>query len=163
MCDFISWIEFKSDILFLTYHDIFETERGKELRVYCQSADDLIGHGAIRWYYDIKGGKERECTDFSTPANFPERIIRALKNGEFSGLAIAPQLLEQSAWAEYEKVIQPALAEYDKVRQSAWAEYDKVRQSAWAEYEKVRQKRFWGLFETPENRIEAWREAQIGR
>ena len=139
MCDFISWIEVGEDILFLTGKDVFETKRGRELQVYCQSSVDLVGHGAIRRYYGITGGTKRECTDFSSPDNFPAQIVKAIKAGEFRGLGKDLKLLTPSALTEYEKVGQPTWAEYDKVRQSVWAEYQRAKQYALTEYEKVEQ------------------------
>ena len=151
MCEFISWKEFDGGyVLFLTAKDIYETKRGRELQEYSGSEDDLTGHGAIDFFYDLKGkGKNKECTDFSTPDNFPPAIVRAIKAGEFRGLGIAKELLTAPAWAKYEKVTDSALAEYEKVKAPAkakyekveapaWAEYNKVTDSAWAKYEKVK-------------------------
>ena len=136
MCDFISWIEKDSQVIFLTADDVFNTKEGKELQKYCQDKSDLVGHGAIRRYYgNFKGGTEKECTDFSTPDNFPLEIVKAIKSGKMAGLGIAEGLLTKSA-----------LAEYEKIRQPAWAEYDKITQSA-----------FWKLFAKKSNRVKVWR------
>ena len=88
MCEFISWKEVKTaegtEIFFLTYDDIYNTKRGKELRDYTKNDGDLIGHGAIDYFYDLKGrGANKECTDFSTPKNFPDQIVEAIKRGKF--------------------------------------------------------------------------------
>ena len=69
MCDFVSWIEKDQTIVFLTGEDVFKTKKGKELQKHTCS-EDWIGHGAIRWYYEFEGGRERECTDFSKPENY---------------------------------------------------------------------------------------------
>ena len=95
MCEFISWIEKEGNIFFLTYHDIYRTKRGKELRDYCRNKDDLIGHGAIQYFYEFSGGNEKECEDFSNPENFPGEITDAIKNGKFRGLGVNSKLLEQ--------------------------------------------------------------------
>lgn len=161
MCNFISWIEFEGgDTLFLTAKDIYETKRGEELRFHCQSVDDLVGHGAIRWYYhDILGGKEIERINFSSPKNFPNKIVKAIKDGEFRGLAVIPSLLVQtirikynrlqgsalaeynrawrSALAEYHKALGPVQAEYVKTGGSTLAKYKKVQEPAWAEFKRV--------------------------
>ena len=50
----------------------------------------------------------------------------------------AENLLQPSAWSEYERVKAPALAEYERVKGSAWAEYRRVKTSALAEYERVK-------------------------
>ena len=178
MCEFISWKEFDGgDVLFLTAKDIYETKRGRELREHSGSKDDLTGHGSIDFYYDLKGkGKNKECIDFSSPDNFPQAIVKAIKAGEFRGLGIAKDLLKAPAWAEYRKRESLALAkyqkreapawakygkvrdaEYRKVKDSAWAKYEKVRATAWAECEKVTSKTFWDLFAVEENRAKKWR------
>jgi hypothetical protein len=149
MCEFISWIEKDGHVLFLTANDIFNTQRGKELREYCQNRHDWIGHGAIRFYYQLENGVERECTDFSSTNNFPAEIVSAIKSGAFRGLGTPCGLLNEQAYAEYKKIkqsayaeykkIQQAYAEYEKIQQSALAEYEKIQQSAWAEYKKIKQ------------------------
>ena len=157
MCEFVSWIEKDSEVVFLTGDDVFRSKRGKELQSYSGSSDDLYGHGSIRWYYNFKGGQQRECTDFSSPSNFPKVIVDAIKNGSMRGLGLPRELLSKSAYAKYEKIVRPALAEYDKIQQSAWAEYEKIKQSAYAEYNKIVQPAFWDLFADVKNRSEAWK------
>lgn len=99
------------------------------MRDFCKNSEDYIGHGATRLFYDnFEGGEERECTDFSTPENFPDEIVTALKKGEFRGLGLSSQLLIKTAWAEYE-----------------------------AEYEKVEQELFWNIFDVKKNRNKLWR------
>ena len=179
MCDFISWIEYKEEILYLTSKDL-ETSAGKRL-LREVGAEDIKGHGAIRKFFNLPQGKGtgKECKDFSCPDNFPKDIVRDIKKGLFAGFGIAQNILKNSAWVEYEKIRQSALAEYKKIRQSAWAEYEKIRQSALAEYEKIRQPAlaeyekiqqpawveyekivgitFWGLVKIKSNRVEKWR------
>ena len=182
MCDFISWIEYKGDVLFLTKKEL-ETNRGRALQKHLggQFENDVKGHGAIEWYYNLEpnSGTHKECTDFSSPDNFPNPIVSALKKGVFCGIGISEQLLTQTAWAEYEenkqtawaeyvKIKQAALAEYEEnkqpawaedeeIEQTAWAEYEENRQTAWAEYEEIRQTAFWKLFMSTKNRVPAWR------
>jgi len=136
MCEFISWIEHDGKNWFLTKNEI-NSDKGKELIEFCGRTEDLVGHGAIRKYYGFKGGFNRECTDFSTPENFPKEIVQALKDGLFEGLGLPLKILTTSAKAEYDKIILSAWAEYDKIRQAAWAEYDKIEQPAKAEYDKI--------------------------
>ncbi len=170
MCEFISWIEYKKEILFLTKYEL-ETVQGKKLRKYLgtQYENDIKGHGAIEWYYKLKpnSGRHKECTDFSLPDNFPKPIAAAIKKGLFCGIGIAEQLLTKPAWAEYEKIALAALAEYKKIALAALAEYkkialaalaeyEKIAQAAWAEYEKIAQPAFWKIFKTKKNRIKAW-------
>ena len=169
MCEFISWIEKNGNVYYLTYHDIYRTRRGKELRDYCKSKEDLIGHNAIRFYYaEFMGGEDKECTDFSSPNNFPKEIVADIKAGKFRGLGTEKGLLQQQAWAEYSKIEQqalaeylkieqPALAEYLKIEQQALAEYLKIEQPALAEYLKIEQQAFWDLFRIVKNRNPLWR------
>jgi hypothetical protein len=150
MCERYSWIEKDGHVLFLTPYDVFETERGRQLQKHTPSRKDWHGHGAIRWYYDLTGGTNCECTDFSTPANFPPELASAIKDGRMWGFGITEEMLEMlttAARAEYEKIQQAARAEYEKVQQAAWAEYEKIEQTAWAEYEKI-QKAAWAEYET---------------
>ena len=95
-----------------------------------------MGHGAIDFYFEIdpKKGINRECTDFSTPDNFPSEIATAIKTGKFRGLGICLAILSQHALVEYEKIKQPALAEYEEIQQLA----------------------FWDLFVNFKNRKKVW-------
>jgi len=170
MCEFVSWIEKGDKVYFLTGEQVFNTRKGEALQKWCGSPDDYIGHGAIRHYYGLEQdeGTNKECTNFSTPKNFPSVISEAIKNGKMRGLAIELQLLtkpafaeyakvKQQAYAEYKKVEQQAYAEYKKVKQQAFAEYKKVEQQAFAEYKKVEQPAFWDIFSDPKNRKRGWR------
>lgn len=92
MCEFISWKEIKTadgsmELLFLTHDDIFNTSRGAELRQ-LTTPEDFVGHGAIAFYYQIDANKgvDRECTNFSSPDNFPPEIVSALKAGKLWGI-----------------------------------------------------------------------------
>ena len=162
MCEFISWVEKEGEIYFLTGKQVYDSPKGKALQEWSQNIEeDKVGHGAIRFYYDLEGGINRECIDFSNPTNFPTKIALAIKAGDMRDMGIAPQLLTQQAlaeynrvekqalaeykmvekqvWAEYQRVAQQALAEYKRVVQQASAEYKRVRHQAWAEYERVEQ------------------------
>ena len=169
MCEFLSWIEKDGNVYYLTYRDIYNTKRGKELRDYCKNKDDYIGHGAIRHYYDnFVGGKKRECTDFSTPNRFPTEIVSAVKKGEFRGLRTPVELLSaegrkvyDAATAEAQKVYYAATAEPQKVYDAVMAEPQKVYDAATAEAQKVYyaaiDKEFWDLFKVKKNRNPLWR------
>jgi len=180
MCEFISWVEKRDKLYFVTGKQLFETKKGQEF-IKTISSDDYCGHGTIRdWYHiDAGDGIDRECADFSMTDNFPNKIVEAIKDGSMRGLGMSEQLLtpktlaeykkirqsasdeydriRQSAWDEYKKIRQSASDEYDRIRQSASDEYERIEQSAWAEYEKMRQSAFWDLFAIPENRNPAWR------
>jgi DNA-binding cell septation regulator SpoVG len=144
MCEFLSWIETVIDgethYFYLTQRELRD-KRGRELAK--RRGDNINGHGAIREYYDLDNvGRNRECTDFSTPDNFPLSIVADIKAGAFCGFGISTELLTPAADAEYEKVQQPADAEYREVVQPAYAEYRKIEQAAWAEYREVVQPAF---------------------
>jgi hypothetical protein len=150
---------------------MLESEKGQEfIRDHKISPDDYCGHGTIREWFrlDADQGKERECTDFSTPDNFPPGIVKAIKDGDYRGLGIGIGLLTQLAYdeyeritqlayAEYERIRQPAYDEYLRIRQAAYDEYERITQLAYAEYERITQAAFWDLFAIPENRPECWR------
>jgi len=150
MCEFISWIEKRDKVFFLTGKQVFHTRIGKEVIQKQCGLDDYTGHGAIRLFYGLEQdeGMDKECTDFSTPDNFPAAIVRAIKKGDMRGLGTAVQLLselawveheriEQSAWVEYKKIVQPALAKCERIEQSAWVEYKKIVQPALAKCERI--------------------------
>ena len=136
MCDFISWIEKDGKLYYLTTEDI-ESKRGKEYRDYNPNADDIKGHGAIRWFYNLKGGKEKECTDFTTPKGFPREIQKAIIQGKFrrsfgpvpAGLLIAP------LYADYEAKRAPLDADYKAKRDALYADYKAKRAPLYADYE----------------------------
>jgi len=160
MCERFSWIERDGDVLFLTSYDVFDTRRGKQLRKHTPSKEDWYGHGAIRWFYDLGGGTERECTDFSSPKNFPPALVEAIKDGEMWEFGITNEMLvmlTRQSRAKYEKVCAPARAKRNEVCASAMAECNEVCASAWAKYYTVRQQAFIKLFREKTNRIKAWR------
>ena len=171
MCQFLSWIAMPDGSLVYLTKDDLDSKRGRELKKYLKdSLSDLVGHGAIEWFYNMKPGqgKHQECSDFSKPGNFPNEIVQAVKDGKFRDMGVAEGLLSKTAWAKYERVRDttlakykqvegPALAEYKQVIDTAWAKYKQVTDTAWAKYEQVIQKAFWDLFSDLENRVEDWK------
>ena len=142
MCQQFSWIIKDKKVVFLTAKDVFHSKRGRELRKHTTYTEDWHGHGAIRWFYSFVGGKDYECTDFSTPDNFPASMVKAIKLGHMWEFGITQDMhvmLKQPALAEYTKIKQQAWAEYEKIERQAWAEYEKIKQPAWAEYTKIKQ------------------------
>ena len=139
MCEFASWKVYNKKVYFLKDLDL-NTREGRKLLDKTVIAD-LCGHGAIESFYpELKGkGENKECTDFSSPDNFPLEIVEAIKDGKMTRFGIETVLLTESAWAEYLKIKQPAWAEYQKIQQSALAEYEKIEQPAWTEYKKIQQ------------------------
>ena len=146
MCEFISWKEVpcpggSTQILFLTHDDIHNSSRGIELQRHTEP-DDFTGHGAIAFYYEIdaKKGRNRECEDFSSPANFPPEVVAALKAGKMWGMAdyFPNGLLSDTLDADYKAKRAPLDADYKAKRDTLINEQ-------------------WGLFLDPANRSDAWK------
>ena len=146
MCEFISWKEItlasgEVEILFLTNNDVFNTQRGRELQAHTVR-EDWVGHGAIAFFcgIDCELGRNRECTDFSDPGNFPPVIAAAIKTGRMSGLC------DQFPVG----LLTPKLnAACRKKRAAANAEWQTKCDAANADA--------WWQFADPENRTEKWR------
>jgi hypothetical protein len=134
MCEFVSWIEYEGKEYFLTNADL-DTKAGAKLLL-AEVKDDLCGHGAIKAYYpELKNrGANKECSDFSTPANFPKSIVKAIKEGRLSRIDVCLDVLNDKGKKQYEKVRGPAWAEYEKVRGLAFGKIvkqAKYRTSKW--------------------------------
>jgi hypothetical protein len=140
MCEFVSWIEYEGKSYFLINGDL-ETKEGQKLLA-SDVKDDICGYGAIESYYpELKGkGTHKECTDFSTPDNFPLAIVEALKAGKMSRIGVVLDILNEGGRIEYEKIQQQAYAEYEKIQIPAYAEYEKIEQQAYAKI--VSQKKY---------------------
>jgi hypothetical protein len=147
MCEFISWIEKDKKVYFLTDKMVYHTLKGRELRKFCGNQEDYIGHGAIRHYFDdLKDGENRECSNFSSPKNFPPLIVHAIKVGDFGRLGQPKGLLKAPAWKAYEEAKAPA-----------WKAYEEAKAPAWKAYQEATAPAFWRLFADPDNRVKAWR------
>ena len=171
MCERYSWIEKDDKIIFLTGDDVFRSKRGKALQRYTPRREDWHGHGAIRWFYDLYGGVDRECTDFSTPKNFPDELAEAIKAGKMWDFGITPgmqslllkrpldeyEIIKQQALAKYEIIRQQAWAKYEIIEQQAWDKYEIIKRLAWAKYMKIQQQTFAKLWKVKSNRKKAWR------
>ena len=99
MCEFISWINYNDKIYFLTDDEI-NTPKGQELKKYLGNKywEDIKGHGAIRYYYDIAWPPEKysfshrycmECMDFSDPNIIFWRFILSFNPRLFTSSAIS--------------------------------------------------------------------------
>ena len=185
MCQFISWIEYEDEVLFLDDTKLSTRDGRKLLKP--EFVADLKGHGAIRHYYpELKGrGVDRECSDFSTPNNFPKEIVNRINKGQMSRIGVCPKILTPSVRKKYDKIKQAARKEYDKIKHAAWKEYDKIEHAAWKEYynrkeydkidqaawkeyykleqaalkecNKIIQVAFWKLAKVKKNRVKAWK------
>ena len=159
MCEFMSWIEYQGKIYFLDDNKL-NTKEGRELLQYLgdRKYEDIPGHGAILHYYpELKHkGKDKECTDFSTPDNFPSKIVEAIKKGLFVNFGACPQILTASALdlflrSETGKIY----AELEKAR----AEWEKACDEWYntsSEWEKADKSYFWQLARIKKNRIKLW-------
>lgn len=185
MSEFISWKEVTTadgdtEILFLTHDQIYNSKRGRELQKHT-TPDDYIGHGAIAFYYEIdpKIGVDKECTDFSSPNNFPSAITEAIKAGRFYLLAEPKQLLTKKSrnsldddyeaklkplyddyWAklkplddDYLAKLKPLYGDYEAKRKPLYDDYLAKRKPLDDDYKT----RFWELFSNPQNRPSVWR------
>jgi len=148
MCEFISWIETADNKIYFLSKKQLPTKKGQALREFCQADSDLTGHGAIRRYYKLAehDGANKECTDFSTPANFPDVIVKAIKDGDMAGFGVNPfGLLNTSAGKAYGEAIAPAFKAYHEAMASALKVYNEAKATT-----------FWDLFANPENRNPLW-------
>ncbi len=162
MCNFASWIEHDNKVYFLTGNQVFNTLRGKALQEWCRNPDDHVGHGAIRYYYDLAEGvgENKECENFSKPGNFPPEIVKALKNGAMRGAPMPRGLLIDAIYAkcqpELDAIKAKWQAELDAIDAKRQAKYDAIKAKWQPELNAIYAK-FWDLFAIPENRAEAWR------
>lgn len=106
MCEFVSWINHKGTNYYLKDKDL----RGKKFNEFkkynCNWRDDISGHGTIRFVYPELDGKgsDKECTDFSSPDNFPAEIAASIKNMEMTKFGVAVGSLTSAKRAEYQKI-----------------------------------------------------------
>jgi hypothetical protein len=134
VCNFISWIKYQGKIYFLNT----EQMNSQRLMDWNQSKDDLTGHGAIRFMYDIPQheGEDCECQDFSNPANFPIVIVSAIKRGELTSFDAVPKgILKPSLYADYEAKRNALYADYWAKRNALHADYWAKRNALYADYE----------------------------
>ena len=88
MCEFVSWIERPNGtVKFLTDVLIPKAIEGGI------DPQDIAGHEAIRRVFGLneEDGKERECSNFSSPGNFPAPIVQAILRGQMAGFGLLPQ------------------------------------------------------------------------
>jgi len=128
MCEFVSWVELGDKIYFLTRAQV-DSPQGQAIQKRFPGEGELLGHSAIRAYYELETGENKECDDFSTPDNFPDVIVKALKNGEFRDFSYPGGLLAPESFAHISGATK-AYAAYVKA-DAAWrkarAAYVKAR------------------------------------
>jgi len=111
MCDLASWVETPEKIYFMDNVAIAKYRRDNPDR----TIYDVTGHHAIREYYEISDeGRDRECTDFSTPDNFPLEIVSAIKAGRMSKHNVFPEGLVRESLFDAIPEIKEAQTAYKK-------------------------------------------------
>ena len=134
-----------------------DSPQGQALKLRFPGQGELLGHAAIRAYYEIDGGVDIEITDFSDPDKFPAVIVRAIQRGDFRGVAQPEGLLNQIAKKQYRAVADPAWKQYRAVADTAKKQYRAVADTAKKQYRAVVDTAFWDLFANSKNRAEAWK------
>jgi hypothetical protein len=161
MCEFPSWIEipehlqkkYGREIFFLTNNEL-KTKRGRELIKYLGPTfnEDVKGHGAINWYYQLEGvGKYKELPNFRSPVDLPQEIAQAIKDCLFSRIGICIQILTLEAKEKVSKT-------YEALTKPAWKIYK--YKTIWPDenaHKAIEKQVFWRFVKNPENRVEVWR------
>jgi len=78
MCEFISWIVSGGKLFYLTDQDIF-SEHGREVLAGCKD-NDFLGHGAIREFWNLQGGAEKEERDFWNFEKLPKELALMVRD-----------------------------------------------------------------------------------
>jgi len=184
MCQFVSWVERRGKVYFLTSEQL-ESERGQKwIQEQKVSPDDLCGHGTIRLWYriDAGDGRDKECTDFSTTDNFPTPIAEAVKAGKFSSFPVPKGLLrwpldkdyeakrnalDKDYWTKHNALDEDYWTKHNALDKNYWTKRNALGDDYWdkrnALYNDYRAKcralddGYWALFTSPENRAIKWR------
>ena len=113
MCRMLSWKEVKvkeqkEPIICYLNDDCLQDAKGKELLKYLgdKAEEDLPGHGAIDYYWMLKGrGVSKEVNEPLHPDMLPKQIAKDVKNCKFKQFGTLECLLNAKGKAEYLKVI----------------------------------------------------------
>ena len=136
MCDFVSWIETKNRVLFLTDANIRDWERAGD-RPACPDKSERVGHGAIRLFYGLNetDGINKECTNFSSSSNFPVPIAKAIKDGKITCNLVFPKgLASDELYADYTAKRSLLYADYAAQRNLLDDDYDAKRKPVYDDY-----------------------------
>ena len=166
MCEFLSWIEYKEEIIYITAADL-ETSKGKKL-LKDVGWEDIKGHGAIRKFFTIPDGKgtNKECTDFSTPTNFPKEIVRDIKKGLFigfgtpSGILIDP--IDKAYRTQKNTLYKAYRAQKDTLYKAYEAQIDPIDKAYRTQKNTIDKAyralidTYWNLVKIKKNRVKAW-------
>jgi len=137
MCEFISVIKKDTDYFYLTKDDLKGKTFNKFKRYNKNWIVDICGHGAISFFYPEVTGEHWECTDFSTPKNFPVCIVEDIKNGNFAGIGVCPEILNQGGLKKYNKIKQPEWEKYNEIDRAARKKYNEIIQAEWEKYNEI--------------------------
>mgnify|MGYP001614189627 CR=1 FL=1 len=183
MCEFISWVEKEGRVYFLTQDLIHNTPRGDEIQRRFPGSGEIIGHAAIRAYFELdESGVSKEQTDFGTPNNFPPVIVEAIKKDELRGDGFPQGLLLTNLYDDYKtkrKLIDDDYEvkcklindDYEVKRKliddDYWTKHKLIYDDYWVKGKlidddywvkgKLIDDDYWGLFAISENRNPAWR------
>ena len=137
MCEFVSWKEYEGKNYFLTNANL-DTKEGKAL-LKDEYRADIEGHGAIEHYYpELKGkGVKKECSNFSTPANFPKEIVKALKLGKLTRIGITLDILNKTGLKKYNETIVSARQKCDETIATALKKYNEIEAPARKKYDEI--------------------------
>lgn len=147
MCRVASWVDLSSvvkngrKIYFITNNELL-TLRGRKLKKYLGNrfAEDIQGHGACRYYYpELKEGvgRDKECTNFSTPDNFPPEIVAAIMAGQMTQIGFSLDLLNPLGKKKYNAIVDPVKKEVSIRTTFAWEKCNAIIYPVWKEYDAI--------------------------
>jgi len=172
MCEFVSWIKLKGKILYLN-DDCLRDKKGKEMKRHGDEhfQNDVQGHGAIMWYFDLKDNKGvNEESESINTKDYPEQIVEDIKNCKMSLIGYNFRFLTDSALKDYLAIKNSAEKKYLAIKSSAYKDFSTIinptnedheatgyiLNSACKDYESITMPTFWELFKLKKNRIKQW-------
>jgi len=142
VCDFVSWLEDEKGNIYFATSNLLQTKEAKQLvkEMYDNNFyhEDIKGHGFLKAYWpELKNPKQCECTDLSSPKNFPAEIIKQIKLGNMRFcLPKEPgQLLLKKASADYQAKCNPLDADYQAKCNPLDADYQAERDALYADWQ----------------------------
>lgn len=126
MSHFLSAVIKNNKIYYLTTKDI-ESGYGFDLLSWTGTMDDVRGHGFLREYLHIVGGKDIEYRNFYDPDNLPDSIVQDVLKAfvfyRWFGLPPTGILLPKIQIEYVNKAIKMMLMYYDKHIPNTFREY----------------------------------------
>ena len=148
MCEHVSWLYKGKKLLFLKDDEI-NTEKGQALLAHVVK-ENIIGHSACAEYFGVcqDDYEKGECTDFSSPKNFPPEIVEAIKQGKMRHAIFPPWLeaLTKAAYADYWAKLKPLNDDYNAKSKALYDDYNAKRKAL-----------FNAIWANPSNRKPEWR------